>query len=171
MCLFTQSCPTLYDPLDCSLPGSSGHGISQARILEWVAIFFLQGIFPTQGSNQCLLCLLHCRQILHPLSHQESHALSKDFILELEKAYWVVQTRTQVQNSQVINDLIADLASGEAGTPVQIFFLWDQLFPWVYESYYFPFTQGRAVKRAVGSVQGTQPCSTACAQQPAKAAN
>ena len=35
----------------------------------------------------------------------------------------MVQTRTQVQNSQVINDLIADLASGEAGTPVQIFFL------------------------------------------------
>ena len=35
-----QSCPTLCDPVDCSLPGSSVHGISQARILEWVAIFF-----------------------------------------------------------------------------------------------------------------------------------
>ena len=35
-----QSCLTLYDPMDCSLPGSSVHGISQARILEWVAIFF-----------------------------------------------------------------------------------------------------------------------------------
>ena len=34
----TQSCPTLCDPLDCSLPGSSVHGILQARILEWVAI-------------------------------------------------------------------------------------------------------------------------------------
>ena len=49
--------------------------------------FFLQGIFPTQGSNQCLLCFLHCRQILHLLSHQGSHALSQDFILELEEAY------------------------------------------------------------------------------------
>ena len=33
----TQSCPTLRDPLDCSLPGSSDHGIFQARVLEWVA--------------------------------------------------------------------------------------------------------------------------------------
>ena len=35
-----QSCPTLCDPMDCSSPGSSVHGISQARILEWVAIPF-----------------------------------------------------------------------------------------------------------------------------------
>ena len=32
----TQSCPTLSDPMDCSPPGSSGHGIFQARVLEWV---------------------------------------------------------------------------------------------------------------------------------------
>ena len=36
-----QSYPTLCDPMDCSLPGSSIHGIFQARILEWVAISFL----------------------------------------------------------------------------------------------------------------------------------
>ena len=35
-----QSCPTLHDPMDCSLPGSSIHGIFQARVLEWVAIAF-----------------------------------------------------------------------------------------------------------------------------------
>ena len=33
-----QSCPTLRDPMDCSLPGSSVHGIFQARVIEWVAI-------------------------------------------------------------------------------------------------------------------------------------
>ena len=38
-----QSCPTLCDPMDCSLPGSSDHGIFQARVLEWVAIFFSRG--------------------------------------------------------------------------------------------------------------------------------
>ena len=38
VCARAQSCLTLYDPMDCSLPGSSVHGISQARILEWVAI-------------------------------------------------------------------------------------------------------------------------------------
>ena len=38
--LIVQSCPTLCDPVDCSSPGSSVHGISQATILEWVAIPF-----------------------------------------------------------------------------------------------------------------------------------
>ena len=38
-----QSCPTLCDPMDCSLPGSSVHGIFQARILEWVAISISRG--------------------------------------------------------------------------------------------------------------------------------
>ena len=36
----SQSCPTHSDPMDCSLPGSSVHGIFQARVLEWVAIAF-----------------------------------------------------------------------------------------------------------------------------------
>ena len=38
-----QSCPTLCDPKDYSLPGSSVHGIFQARVLEWVAIYFSPG--------------------------------------------------------------------------------------------------------------------------------
>ena len=54
-------------PVDCSPPGSSVHGMSQARILEWVAIPLLQGIFLTQGSNSGLL---HCRRTLYHLSHQ-----------------------------------------------------------------------------------------------------
>ena len=41
--LVTQSCLNLCDPMDCSLPVSSVHGISQARILEWVAIPFSRG--------------------------------------------------------------------------------------------------------------------------------
>ena len=57
------------DSTDCSPSGSSVHGIIQARILEWVAISF-SGVFPTQGSNPCLL---HCRQILYPLNHLGSH--------------------------------------------------------------------------------------------------
>ena len=36
----TQSYPTLSDPMDCSLPGSSAHGIFQARVVEWGAIAF-----------------------------------------------------------------------------------------------------------------------------------
>ena len=41
--LITQLCPTLCDPMDCRPPGSSVHGILQARILEWVAIPFSRG--------------------------------------------------------------------------------------------------------------------------------
>ena len=55
--LVVQSCPTLFNPMDCSPPGSSVHGILQARILKWVAISFSD-----QGSN---LGLLHCRQFLY----------------------------------------------------------------------------------------------------------
>ena len=36
--LVSQSCPTVCDPIDCSPPGSSVHGVSQARILEWITI-------------------------------------------------------------------------------------------------------------------------------------
>ena len=41
--LVAQSCPTLCNPMDCTLPGSSVHGISQASLLEWVAISFSRG--------------------------------------------------------------------------------------------------------------------------------
>ena len=68
-CSVTQSCPTLCDPVECSLLGSSIHGIFQARVLEWVAIFFSRGIFLTQGLNSGFL---QSRQILNHLSHQRS---------------------------------------------------------------------------------------------------
>ena len=53
--------------MDCSPLSSSVHGILQARILEGAAIPFSREIFLTQGWNPGLL---HCRQILHQLSHQ-----------------------------------------------------------------------------------------------------
>ena len=59
VCPRAQSCPTLCDPIDCGPPGSSVHGILQARILERVAISFSWGIFPAQGWNRHLLRLWH----------------------------------------------------------------------------------------------------------------
>ena len=47
MCLVTESCPTLCDPMNCSPPGSSVHGILQARILEWTAISFSRNLLIT----------------------------------------------------------------------------------------------------------------------------
>ena len=46
--LVTQLCPSLCDPMDWSLPGSSVHGLLQARILEWVAISFSRGSINTK---------------------------------------------------------------------------------------------------------------------------
>ena len=70
-CLVTQSCSTLCDPVDCSLPGFSVHGISQTRILEWVAISFSrESSWPrSQTHISCASCI--GRQILYQLSHQE----------------------------------------------------------------------------------------------------
>ena len=64
--LLAESCLTLCDLMDCNLPGSSVHGILQARILQWVAISSSQEIFSTQGRN---LHLLHWQVNYLPLSH------------------------------------------------------------------------------------------------------
>ena len=57
--LSLQSCPALCDSMDCSPPGSSVHGDSPGKNTEVGCHALLQGIFPTQGLNPCLLCLLH----------------------------------------------------------------------------------------------------------------
>ena len=50
-----QLCPTLSDPMDCSLPGSSVHGIFQARVLEWGALAFSEkGLVRHYGSNESI---------------------------------------------------------------------------------------------------------------------
>ena len=64
-----QSCLTLCDPMDCSLPGSSVHGIFLGKSTGVGCHLLLQEIFPTQGSN---LGLPYCRQMLYHLSHQGS---------------------------------------------------------------------------------------------------
>ena len=69
--LVAQSCLILCNPMDCNLPGSSVHGILQARILVGCHAL-LQGIFPIQGSNPGLL---NCRQILYCLIYFQHHNL------------------------------------------------------------------------------------------------
>ena len=70
--LVTKLCPILCNPMDYSPPGSSVHGILQARILEWVAIPFSRLSSLTQGLK---LGLPHCRNIPCHLSHQGSSEL------------------------------------------------------------------------------------------------
>ena len=55
-----QSCPTTSNPMDCSLPGSSVHGICQARVLEWVASAFSVGSHSAVqlSSTECISKLI-----------------------------------------------------------------------------------------------------------------
>ena len=80
MCvLVTQLCPILCDPMHCSLPGSSVHGILQTRILEWVAIPF------SRGSSQHKDRTLRCRQILYRLKHHglaQCYGFYKHYLIE-----------------------------------------------------------------------------------------
>ena len=70
----TQSCLTLCDPTDCSLPGSSIHGIFQARVLEWVAIPFSRGSSQPRDRTQ----VSHIAGRLYHLSHQGSPGSQND---------------------------------------------------------------------------------------------
>ena len=67
-----QLCFTLCNPMDYSPPGSFVHEFSLGKNTGVGCHALLQGIFPTQGSNPGLL---HCRQILHHLSHQGSPSI------------------------------------------------------------------------------------------------
>ena len=55
-----RSCPTVFDPMDCSLPGSSVHGIFQARVLEWVAISFSRGSSQPRDRSRVSLTVGRC---------------------------------------------------------------------------------------------------------------
>ena len=68
-CSVAQSCPTLCNPTDCSLPGTSVHEDFAGKNTGVGCHALLQGIFPAQGLNPGLS---HCRWILYCLSHQGS---------------------------------------------------------------------------------------------------
>ena len=86
VCLIAQSCLTLYDPMDCSLQGSSVHGYSPGKNTGVGCHALLQGIFPTQRWNPGLS---HCRQILYFLSHQGSPRILEWIVYPFSKgASW-----------------------------------------------------------------------------------
>ena len=83
-----QSCLTLCDPMDCSLPGSSVHGILQARILEWVAISFSRGSSRTRDRTQVSLSagrhftLWATREALKRQNQSPNPSLDDDTVVE-----------------------------------------------------------------------------------------
>ena len=74
--LVAQLCLTLCDPMDCSLPGSSVHGVLQARILEWVAMPFSS--ISSQPRDQ-IERRSSALQILYHLSHSNTEILLPNF--------------------------------------------------------------------------------------------
>ena len=73
-----QSCPTLCDPMDCSLPGSSVRGILQARILEWVAISFSRRSSPPRDWSRVFCIVGRCFTVwatreVHKLTYLSSN--------------------------------------------------------------------------------------------------
>ena len=78
--LVTQSCPTPWDPMDWSPPGSSVHGIFQARIREWVAISFSRGSFWTKDQTHISW---NVRQILYHWATRKAKILLKTHVCML----------------------------------------------------------------------------------------
>ena len=92
-----QSCPFPCDPVDCSLLDSSVHGISQARVLEWIAISFSRGFFLTQGSNTHLLL---GRWILYHWATREARWWCITFI-KYSLNYLKIQPQNQVRHENL----------------------------------------------------------------------
>ena len=69
VCARAQLCPTLCNPIDCSPPGSSVHGILQARILEWTAISYSKGFSQPRDGTRVSYVSCTGRQILYQLYH------------------------------------------------------------------------------------------------------
>ena len=88
-----QSCPTLSDPMDCSLPGPSVHGIFQARVLEWGAIAF-SVLSDLPASNLLALASVFSRVSRVVIGYNFSVSL----LLVCFKALIVVPSGTEVKN-------------------------------------------------------------------------
>ena len=80
-----QSCPTPCNPMDCSLPGSSIHGIFQARILEWVAISFSRGSSQPRDRSQVSCIVSRCFTVWATM--QVTTQLPKSFLFPLPFEY------------------------------------------------------------------------------------
>ena len=97
----TQSCPTLSDPMDCSLPGSSVHGIFQARVLEWGAIAFSNeqlhdSAIPLLGmhsKNMKIRTQILKRQFHYSISHSNQKVETARVCQQIHKIWYIQKSR------------------------------------------------------------------------------
>ena len=126
----TQSCPALCNSMGYSPPASSVHGISQVRILEWIAISFSREIFLTLGLN---LSLLHWHMDSLSGSHQGSSLfcilyfkLTKYFAVSLQahsllRSTILLMTNTQFTSLHVLNCSVMCLCDPMDCKPARLF--------------------------------------------------
>ena len=110
VCEVAQSCPTLCDPVDCSLPGSSVHGIFQARVLEWVATSFSRRSSPPRNRTRV------------------SRIVGRRFTVWAALSRWhlcVPWLKTLTQNLAHHTQLCWEEKAGQAGV---LFLLWSPAF-------------------------------------------
>ena len=112
LCLVIQSCVTLCDPMNCSLPVFFVHGDSPGKNTGVGCYALLQGIFPTQGSNSGLL---HCKRIFYHLSHQESSRIL-EWVAYLFTIQESSQPRNQTEVSCIVGRFFTSWATREAQT-------------------------------------------------------
>ena len=98
-----QSCPTLCDPKDCCLPGSSVHGIFQARVLEWVAIPFSRVSSRPRDQTQ-VSCIVS--KTLYRLSHQGRPREWKGSIVKIEHTSKSQKQKYQGDQQKNPNELL-----------------------------------------------------------------
>ena len=111
-----QSCLTHCDPMDCSSPGSSVHGILQARILEWVAVPFSGGYSQPKGlTHFCISCIAGGFSPLSPIM--------RTYQVVLWRGPWG-QKLSSTPNSQ--GRIEASCQQLHAWTTLEAFFSWPQ---------------------------------------------
>ena len=89
-----QLCPTLCDPMDCSLPGSSVHGIFQAIVLEWIAISFSSGTSQPRDGTQVSCIVDRCftiwatREVQQIYIHLITTGIQMKILARCKVAFW-----------------------------------------------------------------------------------
>ena len=122
-CLLTKLCSTLLEPMDCSPPGPSAHGISQARILEWVTISFFRGSSQPRDWTH-VSCIF--RQILYLSATREADYWVN--ILHILYVSWGYKIRKQCQGNCAFEDVCVCMWMIKASSDIQPSFTHHRLF-------------------------------------------
>ena len=131
-CSVAQLCLTLSDPIDCSPPGSSIHGIFSCKNTGAACHSFLQGIFYTQGWNMHLLHLCIGRQILYQWATWEAHYLgyylkTQQFIFSICSAQLAIQSQRACTQHILISTTLCTINNWQRLTKLTSFFKIEQV--------------------------------------------